>query len=99
MGYFNVVVLSLVLNFVSSPEKRGEMLKLASSLLSSGGLCYLILPSACLTNSRCISEEVMIHILKICGLKMLYSHYSRKLVLLECGKVGELGESVHLSLS
>lgn len=50
---FDVVVLSLVLNFVPLATQRGLMLHLTSTLLRpQSGLCFVILPVACINNSR-----------------------------------------------
>ena len=44
--------LSLVLNFVGDPARRGEMLAKCAALLPVGGLLFFVLPSACVENSR-----------------------------------------------
>ncbi len=62
---FDIVSLSLVVNFVGNPIERGEMLKrveafLRPSELSGNGTLpalFLVLPVACITNSRYLDEE------------------------------------------
>ncbi|KAL8905929.1 MAG: hypothetical protein Q9171_006473 [Xanthocarpia ochracea] len=66
---FDVVSLSLVLNYVGDAISRGEMLKRVSGFLrssrhvSTGGayMCFpalfLVLPAPCVTNSRYLDEE------------------------------------------
>lgn len=48
----DVIVLSLVLNFVATPEERGRMLRECSRLLVPGGLLFVVLPVAAISNSR-----------------------------------------------
>ncbi len=40
-GSFDVIVLSLVLNFVGSAEERGRMLAECARMLKQGGLFFL----------------------------------------------------------
>ncbi|KAF8078153.1 nucleolus protein [Lyophyllum atratum] len=49
---WDVISLSLVLNFVPEPKDRGRMLRLAHSFLVPGGHLFLALPLPCVTNSR-----------------------------------------------
>jgi hypothetical protein len=65
---FDVVVLSLVMNFVGSPARRGEMLTLCRRLLPPGGLLFVVLPSACLQNSRYMKFGRYVQILRSLGL-------------------------------
>ena len=86
-GSFDVVVLSLVLNFVPSIARRGSMLRLTSRLLREGGLVYVVLPSACLLNSRWVDEAVMRSVMNSCGLQVEWMRWSARLVMLEARKV------------
>ena len=63
---FDVVVLSLVVNFVPDPRKRGDMLRQAASLLRPGGLLFLALPLACVENSRYCRRSLLAAMLKVC---------------------------------
>lgn len=57
---FDVLVNSLVLNFVGTPKKRAEMLVRCHILLKPGGFLFLTLPIACINNSRYLSHQVLI---------------------------------------
>ncbi|KAF8556895.1 hypothetical protein OG21DRAFT_1475757 [Imleria badia] len=54
---WNVISLSLVVNFVPEPKDRGRMLVLAHTFLRPSGLLFLALPSPCVENSRYMSFE------------------------------------------
>ncbi|KZO94287.1 nucleolus protein [Calocera viscosa TUFC12733] len=58
-GHWDVVSLSLVLNFASTPVDRGAMLTLAHAFLKPAGASYLylVLPLPCITNSRFLTPE------------------------------------------
>lgn len=49
---WDVISLSLVLNFVPEPKNRGRMLHIAHNFLVPGGHLFLALPLPCVTNSR-----------------------------------------------
>eukprot|EP01134_Creolimax_fragrantissima_P002252 CFRG2252T1 len=76
---FDIVVLSLVLNFVSDPRKRAEMLLLTRELLSAStlGIMYVVLPSACLNNSRYLNEDLFRDIVETCGFKIRTAEHSK----------------------
>ena len=67
---FDAVVLSLVLNFDGDPRKRGHMIKHAVSLLAPSGLglCFIVLPLACINNSRYFARHIMTELMKLLGL-------------------------------
>ncbi|KAF8431802.1 nucleolus protein [Boletus edulis BED1] len=54
---WDVISLSLVVNFVPDPKDRGRMLILAHTFLRPSGLLFLALPSPCVENSRYMSFE------------------------------------------
>lgn len=54
---WDVISLSLVLNFVPEPNDRGRMLQLAHRMLAPGGYLFLALPLPCLLNSRYLTFE------------------------------------------
>lgn len=83
---FDIIVLSLVVNFVPDQSKRGLMLHRSASMIRPGGFLYLILPSACVQNSKFIDESSMKRVLELSGFDVNEIHYSKKLVLLECIK-------------
>jgi len=49
---WNIISLSLVLNFAPEPKDRGRMLHIAHNCLALGGHLFLALPLPCVTNSR-----------------------------------------------
>ncbi|KAF7983059.1 hypothetical protein HWV62_23955 [Athelia sp. TMB] len=49
---WDVISLSLVVNFVPNPKDRGRMLCMAHTMLRSEGLLFLALPLPCVENSR-----------------------------------------------
>lgn len=81
---FDVVVLSLVLNFVSSPRARGRMLDLARRICSPRGRLYVTLPIACLDNSRYCNEEFMTSMLSEVGWTTTTVSRTARLVRLVC---------------
>ena len=89
---FDIVSLSLVVNFVSDAIGRGEMLRRVSSFLrvlpsenedvadSSLPALFLVLPAPCITNSRYLNEERLESIMESLGYKMIRRKISAKLV-------------------
>ena len=82
-GGYNCIVLSLVVNFLGSPHKRGDMLFKCShpNLLTKGGLLFLVLPSACINNSRYFDMEVLTQLMGHINFKLLSSKVTKKLLL------------------
>ncbi|GAA5939704.1 hypothetical protein JCM1841_002948 [Sporobolomyces salmonicolor] len=80
---FDVVALSLVMNFEGSLVNRGHMLLHAHSYLrpsaSLGGYLYIVLPLQCLTNSRYLSHDHFRSILASTGWDVIKQHDSAKL--------------------
>ncbi|KAF9228779.1 nucleolus protein [Gyrodon lividus] len=56
---WDIVSLSLVINFVPEPKDRGRMLTLAHTFLRSSGLLFLALPLPCVENSRYLTFELL----------------------------------------
>jgi len=86
---WDIISLSLVLNFVPEGEDRGRMLVQAHSMLRLGGLCFLALPLPCVNNSRYITMEHMKELMDAIGFhqleerwrpggKMVYWLYQKK---------------------
>ena len=69
-GSFNVVVLSLCINFEGNPAKRGEMLRQAAHLLPEGGLCFVLLPAPCIENSRYMNLNLFLKTMRVVGLEL-----------------------------
>ncbi|PLW11601.1 hypothetical protein PCANC_20435 [Puccinia coronata f. sp. avenae] len=76
---FDVVCLSLVLNFVGDLKKRGEMIKRARRLLKPSGTLFIVLPLACLSNSRYLDFHRFRMIINYLGFKVIKQHNSSKL--------------------
>ena len=68
---YDVIVLSLVINFVGSPVKRGEMLQLCGQLLVEGGLLFLVTPEPCVYNSRYLKFKLFSDMLSSCGMPII----------------------------
>ena len=88
---FDIVSLSLVVNYVGDPVQRGDMLKRVGRFLRMGGDgtgwerefspgLFLVLPSPCVSNSRYLDEETLGEIMAALGFKMTRRKLSRKLV-------------------
>jgi len=83
---FNLISLSLVLNYVPDATGRGEMLKRCVKFLTS--LCsisftptlFLVLPVACIDNSRYLTEERLLEILASLGFHLVESKRTNKLI-------------------
>ncbi|WVF65698.1 hypothetical protein IAT40_000429 [Kwoniella sp. CBS 6097] len=69
---FDIVSCSLVLNFVSSPTERGNMLRLIHKQLepSQNSLLFLVLPLPCVANSRYLSTESLVELMQLIGFKL-----------------------------
>ncbi|OAV89225.1 hypothetical protein PTTG_12520 [Puccinia triticina 1-1 BBBD Race 1] len=76
---FDVVCLSLVLNFIGDLKMRGEMIKRARRFLKPAGNLFIVLPLACLNNSRYLDFKRFRMILNYLGFKVLKQHNSSKL--------------------
>jgi len=82
---YDVVVLSMVLNCVPSPFKRGRMLALAKRHLKLGGHFFLMIPRRCLENSPFCTSNFLEQLLFALGLKVLKLKRSPKVVFV-CAK-------------
>ena len=85
---FDIVSLSLVVNFVSDPVGRGEMLKRVASFLRPSSdeeqdlfpSLFLVLPAPCVMNSRYLDEKRLDAIMESLGYKRAKKKLSSKLV-------------------
>lgn len=89
---FDIVSLSLVVNFVSDAVARGEMLKRVASFLRRPTVepdsinkptlpaLFLVLPAQCVANSRYLNEERLECIMQSLGYKRVRRKMSTKLV-------------------
>jgi 25S rRNA (adenine2142-N1)-methyltransferase len=78
---FDALVLSLVLNFVGDPRRRGAMLERCAALLRPGGALFLVLPAACITNSRYMKHALLLRILRVVGFELASHKLTPKLAL------------------
>jgi 25S rRNA (adenine2142-N1)-methyltransferase len=90
---FDIISLSLVLNYVPEPKDRGEMLRRtiqflraperyldSPHLLASFSSLFLVLPAPCVTNSRYLDEERLVAIMKAVGYAKVESKSTQRLV-------------------
>ncbi|KAH6866415.1 putative methyltransferase-domain-containing protein [Alternaria rosae] len=84
---FDIVSLSLVLNYVPDAVGRGEMLKRITSFLRKGTetadsvlpALFFVLPLPCIDNSRYLDEELFLGIMGDLGFTMRFSKNTSKL--------------------
>ncbi|GAB1320580.1 25S rRNA (adenine2142-N1)-methyltransferase [Madurella fahalii] len=90
---FDIISLSLVLNFVPDPKGRGDMLRRTIHFLHAPGRhlddpqlaanfpsLFLVLPAPCMTNSRYLDEEKMVSIMASLGYTKTASKTTQRLV-------------------
>ena len=90
---FDIISLSLVLNYVAEPAERGEMLKrtcqfldqraprgMLEALQGTFPALFLVLPAACIYNSRWMNEERLTLIMASLGYVLLKYKQTAKLV-------------------
>ncbi|EFR01119.1 hypothetical protein MGYG_04123 [Nannizzia gypsea CBS 118893] len=83
---FHIISLSLVLNYVPDPTGRGEMLRRTVEFLTSSvkaevlPALFLVLPAACVLNSRYLTEERLDDIMASLGYQQLQRKVSSKLI-------------------
>ncbi|KAI0306746.1 hypothetical protein B0F90DRAFT_1692779 [Multifurca ochricompacta] len=68
---WDIISLSLVINFVPDGKDRGRMLTQAHSILRPNGLCFLALPLPCVNNSRYMTLEHMRELMNAVGFSQL----------------------------
>lgn len=76
---YDVVCLCLVLNFSGDPCVRGDVLRKGISHVKPDGHLVVVLPSACVLNSRYFSEGMLLELLKLLGCEVVDAHQSPKL--------------------
>lgn len=72
---WDIISLSLVLNFAPDAQDRGRMLRLAHSMLRQDGLLFLALPLPCILNSRYLTPEHLDGLLHTIGLSIIKSRW------------------------
>jgi 25S rRNA (adenine2142-N1)-methyltransferase len=86
---FDIVSLSLVLNYVTDAVGRGEMLKRITKFLrppkeegdttKTGPFLFLVLPLPCVTNSRYVDEPLLLKIMGNLGFTKQHNKHTTKL--------------------
>ncbi|KAI8053158.1 putative methyltransferase-domain-containing protein [Gilbertella persicaria] len=83
---FDIVCLSLVINFVGDPRDRGQMLIHTRNFLTSPTISdrlhylFLVVPLPCVTNSRYMTHIHLLEMMTSIGYtKCLHHHFSNKL--------------------
>jgi len=76
---YDVVVLSLVVNFEGDIRKRGDMLRKCPKLVVDKGYLFIVLPRPCLDNSRYLNEELFVSMPESLGFDVCSRHSSKKL--------------------
>jgi 25S rRNA (adenine2142-N1)-methyltransferase len=77
---FGLVSCSLVLNFVPTPQKRGEMIQRFGKFLEPNGHLFIVLPLSCINNSRYCDKQLFTQIMESQGFSMEHYHETKKLV-------------------
>ncbi|KAK4043175.1 putative methyltransferase-domain-containing protein [Parachaetomium inaequale] len=90
---FDIISLSLVLNYVPEPKGRGEMLRRTTQFLRAPGRyidcphlatnfpsLFLVLPAPCVINSRYLDEERLVAIMESLGYVKVDSKTTQRLV-------------------
>ncbi|KAI9067056.1 hypothetical protein FKP32DRAFT_306043 [Trametes sanguinea] len=69
------ISLSLVLNFVPDAKDRGQMLRLAHTMLRPEGLLFVALPLPCILNSRYLTPEHFQGLMAAVGFEQVYTRW------------------------
>ncbi|KAI3645891.1 hypothetical protein MP228_008819 [Amoeboaphelidium protococcarum] len=77
--HFDILCLSLVLNFVPDHAQRGEMLRKAVLHLKINGCLFIVLPRPCVDNSRYFDIDLLHRLLESLGFVTEQEHTSLKL--------------------
>lgn len=86
--FFNVVSLSLVLNYVPDPLTRGQMLVKTRDYLNQapslegklGPLLFVVMPAPCMQNSRYLTEEKFLNMMECIGYKQIQRKLATKVI-------------------
>lgn len=91
---FDVISLSLVVNYVPNARERGQMLKRAHSFLNTDGMLFFVLPRACTDNSRYTNDKIIQQVFRSVGFEQLETTKTTKLVYFLLKKSKGTDESV-----
>ena len=76
---YDVIVMSLVINFEGDVRKRGDMLRKCEKLITDQGYLFIVLPLPCLKNSRYLNIGHLISMMDSLGFDVCVTHNSKKL--------------------
>lgn len=76
---FDMILCSLVVNFVPSPKDRGAMLQRLAVFMKQNGLLFFVLPLPCTENSRYCTKDLFLEIMTSLGFTLEQYHASVKL--------------------
>jgi 25S rRNA (adenine2142-N1)-methyltransferase len=83
---YDVLVCSMVLNCVTTAERRGEMVCRLYHFLRPSGLCFVTTPRTCLNLSPYINQDRFLALLRLVGFEILERKESPKVAFFVCGK-------------
>lgn len=76
---YNLLSLSLVVNYVPDARLRGRMLWRTREFLHDGGLLFLVLPEACVSHSRYFNRDFFDEILTSLGYSLVHEKRTNRL--------------------
>jgi len=74
---WDIISLSLVVNFVPEPRDRGRMLCMAHEMLSPEGLLFLALPLPCVENSRYLTFQHLTALIGVIGFVEIHERWKK----------------------
>ena len=86
---YDVIVMSLVINFEGDVRKRGDMLRKCEKLITDQGYLFIVLPLPCLKNSRYLNKGHLISMMDSLGFEVCVTHNSKKLSFFMFNKTGQ----------
>ncbi|EKM55736.1 uncharacterized protein PHACADRAFT_121556 [Phanerochaete carnosa HHB-10118-sp] len=72
---WDLISLSLVVNFVPEPKDRGRMLQLAHAMLKPGQYVFLALPLSCVMNSRYCTPDHIEGLMNVLSFKQIKTRW------------------------
>jgi len=81
---YDVIVCSMVLNCLTTPSQRGEMIARLYHFLRPGGCCFITIPKSCLTLSPYMDRGLFKRVLEAVGLELVETKESPKVSFYVC---------------
>jgi 25S rRNA (adenine2142-N1)-methyltransferase len=88
---YDVIVCSMVLNCVTTPAARGDMITRLYHFLSPGGLLFVTVPKSCLTLSPYMNRERFRQLLQYVGFEVKEAKESPRICFFLCEKNKAVG--------